>query len=107
MVSSSPSPSLHLLAFDALTTTLTLFRSILDAQGPHQYLALGIGPEPLAPTLDSAQWKAVYATTWAQPPSLGAWPVKGLDSAAGSRLDLAANVDLDWLSSYVLFMVYN
>ncbi|KAK0545551.1 hypothetical protein OC844_007338 [Tilletia horrida] len=91
--------SLHLLAFDTLTTTLTLSRSIPNAQGPHQFLALGNGPEPLANSLGVAQWKTVYATTWANPPSLSAWSVKGLDIDAGSSLDLAANVDLDWLST--------
>ncbi|CAD6966963.1 unnamed protein product [Tilletia controversa] len=91
--------NLHLLAFDTLTHTLAITRSV-SAQGPHQFLALGASRPIGQPSLEvRPQWKAVYATTWAQPPSLSAWAVTGLDEDAGASIEMATKVNLDWLST--------
>ncbi|CAD6943433.1 unnamed protein product [Tilletia laevis] len=91
--------NLHLLAFDTLTHTLAITRSV-SAQGPHQFLALGASTPIGQPSLEvRPQWKAVYATTWAQPPSLSAWAVTGLDEDAGASIEMATKVNLDWLST--------
>lgn len=70
---------LYLLSYDTLTHRLSIARSI-PAQGPHQYLALGRGPEQRPDRL--------YATTWAWPPSLSSWAVEGIQGADGEGPDL-------------------
>ncbi|EST09905.1 Lactonase, 7-bladed beta propeller [Kalmanozyma brasiliensis GHG001] len=59
------SPDLHVLAYDTLTSTLSLTHTI-PAQGPHQYLALGVS---------STGHQSVYATTWAAVSTLTSWHV--------------------------------
>ncbi|KAL9932628.1 hypothetical protein V8E36_008327 [Tilletia maclaganii] len=95
--------SLHLLAFDTLAHTLTLTNTI-DAQGPHQFLALGTGgvgrlDGGSSSSSGSSPWKTIYATTWASPPSLSSWAVTGLDEEAGASLEASSQVSLDWLST--------
>ncbi|KAK0553824.1 hypothetical protein OC846_002355 [Tilletia horrida] len=89
---------LHLLAFDTLTKTLVLTRSI-DAQGPHQFLALGVGSDSSDLTACSVLRRTVYATTWATPPSLSAWAVVGLDDQSGASIEAAHDVDLQWINT--------
>ncbi|KAE8221671.1 hypothetical protein CF319_g5002 [Tilletia indica] len=91
---------LHLLAFDTLTHTLTLTSSISNAQGPHQYLALGASPPIGQQNFEAGpRMKTVYATTWAQPPSLSAWAITDLDEDSGSSIEHSKKVDLKWLST--------
>lgn len=56
------SAALYMLAFDPIARSLVIASRTL-AQGPHQYLATN-------PARDR-----VYATTWAQPPTLSSWAV--------------------------------
>lgn len=87
--------SLHLLAYDTLHKSLTVTQSIA-ALGPHQFLALG---KTTGAYERSGHPDVVYATTWASPPGLSAWSVKGLDQRAGATEQGARAVTLELINT--------
>ncbi|KAG5637969.1 hypothetical protein H0H81_002413 [Sphagnurus paluster] len=79
--------SLFLLAFSPIERTLSLIQKV-DALGPHQYLATN-------PRRDR-----VYATTWAQPPTLSSWAIEREETSPW-RLSFINNVSITATSSYI------
>ncbi|KAF9256248.1 hypothetical protein L218DRAFT_1081450 [Marasmius fiardii PR-910] len=81
--------SLYLLAFSPLNRSLC-WRQTIDAFGPHQYLAIGPGKD------------RVYATSWAQPPTLSSWEIDRSDSDENAwRVSHLNNVPITATSSYI------
>ena len=76
------SPDLFVLSYDALDSELSI-RHTVRAEGPHQYLALGVS---------STGAQTVYATTWGAPSALSAWYVSSDDYnlSFGNRREITA-----------------
>ncbi|SPO34873.1 related to muconate cycloisomerase [Pseudozyma flocculosa] len=87
--------ALYVLGYDILDSSLRIEQRI-DAEGPHQFLALG---------RTESGGKTIYATTWAKRKSLSAWSVVGGGAGSGGSGQVGLRhintVDITATSSYV------